>query len=108
MTRVLSVIAAPYHNADTWQFEISASIGVTLFPQDAVDADILLRQADQAMYTAKQSGRNRYHFFDLPLERQMVSKYETLERIRQGLASGEVLSLFPTPSRFRQQSRRRR
>jgi len=42
---------------------VSASIGVTFYPQDDVDADKLMRHADHAMYLAKQSGRNRYHFF---------------------------------------------
>jgi len=94
LARVLDAIAAPYHNGDTRLFEITASIGVTLFPQDAVDPDILLRQADQSMYTAKQNGRNCYHFFDLPLELLMASKRETLGRIRQGLASGEFCLYF--------------
>ncbi len=44
--------------------QISASIGVTFFPEDNVDIDQLLSHADQAMYRAKQAGRNRYHLFD--------------------------------------------
>lgn len=44
--------------------KVSASIGVTLYPQDSSEADILLRHADQAMYAAKESGKNRYHLFD--------------------------------------------
>jgi diguanylate cyclase (GGDEF)-like protein/PAS domain S-box-containing protein len=45
--------------------QVSASIGVTFYPQHKdVDADQLIRQADQAMYIAKQSGKNRYHIFD--------------------------------------------
>lgn len=45
--------------------QVSASIGVTFYPQaDEVDGDQLIRQADQAMYVAKQSGKNRYHVFD--------------------------------------------
>jgi diguanylate cyclase (GGDEF)-like protein len=43
---------------------VSTSIGVTLYPQDSVDADQLMRHADQAMYVAKESGENRYHLFD--------------------------------------------
>ena len=45
--------------------QVSASIGVTSYPQnDEVDGDQLIRQADQAMYIAKESGKNQYHFFD--------------------------------------------
>jgi diguanylate cyclase (GGDEF)-like protein/PAS domain S-box-containing protein len=48
--------------------QISASIGVTVYPQDGVDADQLMRHADQAMYIAKQAGKNRYHLFDTALD----------------------------------------
>lgn len=44
--------------------KVAASIGVSFYPEDNVDADILLRHADQAMYSAKESGGNCYHFFD--------------------------------------------
>ena len=43
---------------------VSASMGFTLFPDDAVDAETLMLHADQAMYVAKQQGKNRYQFFD--------------------------------------------
>ena len=43
---------------------VSASMGVTLYPQDDVDADALLLHADHAMYAAKLAGKNRYHVFD--------------------------------------------
>jgi diguanylate cyclase (GGDEF)-like protein len=42
---------------------ISASIGVAVYPNDAEDADQLMRYADQAMYKAKQKGKNRYCLF---------------------------------------------
>ena len=44
-------------------FQLSASLGVTLFPQDGGDADTLLRHADSALYYAKGQGRNNYQFF---------------------------------------------
>ncbi len=94
LARMLGVIADPYPDNDTLQFKLSASIGVTLFPQDAAEPDILLRHADQAMYTAKQNGRNCYHFFNLPLERRMSIRSETLGRIRQGLETGEFCLYF--------------
>jgi diguanylate cyclase (GGDEF)-like protein/PAS domain S-box-containing protein len=44
---------------------VSCSIGMSIYPDDDADVDTLLRHADQAMYDAKQHGRNRYHFFDV-------------------------------------------
>ncbi len=51
-------------SVDGAMLQVSVSIGVTLYPQDAAEIDQLMRQADQAMYQAKQAGKNRYHLFD--------------------------------------------
>jgi len=62
--RLLEAASQPIHLGDL-VIQVSASIGVTFFPQDdEVNGDQLIRQADQAMYVAKQSGKNRYHVFD--------------------------------------------
>tara|TARA_R110002153_G_scaffold61065_2_gene164863 strand:+ start:12510 stop:15125 length:2616 start_codon:yes stop_codon:yes gene_type:complete len=64
---------------------VSASIGVTLYPQDSVDADQLMRHADQAMYVAKESGKNRFHLFDTAQDDAMKAERESLEAIRSAL-----------------------
>jgi diguanylate cyclase (GGDEF)-like protein/PAS domain S-box-containing protein len=64
---------------------LSASVGVTLFPLDASDADQLLRHADHAMYQAKQSGKNRYHYFDVKDDLAVKSHRESLDRINSAL-----------------------
>jgi len=72
--------------------QVSASLGVTRYPQAGeVDADQLLRQADQAMYQAKLAGKNRYHFFDAEQDRSLRGHHESLERIRQALAEREFV-----------------
>ncbi|MGE5757371.1 MAG: EAL domain-containing protein [Sideroxydans sp.] len=63
------------------QFEISASIGVSLYPGDDYDPDTLMRHADQAMYTAKQSGKNRYHLYDAANDLRARSHHEFLRRL---------------------------
>ncbi|MGE5490760.1 MAG: putative bifunctional diguanylate cyclase/phosphodiesterase, partial [Actinomycetota bacterium] len=93
--RVLSTLSAPYA-IDGMQVELSASIGVTLYPSDGADPDVLLRHADQAMYIAKQAGRNRYHLFDSEHDRRLSEHRERLTRIESALASGE-LALFYQP-----------
>jgi diguanylate cyclase (GGDEF)-like protein len=69
--------------------QVSASIGVTFYPQDAMDADQLLRHADQAMYQAKQAGRNRYQLFDLHHHAALRSQYASLAEISRGVERGE-------------------
>lgn len=68
---------------------LSASIGVALCPGNDLDVDTLLRQADQAMYVAKQSGKNRYHLFDATQDLRVRSHHELVGQIRNGLANGE-------------------
>lgn len=62
--RMLDAAAQPVR-VDELELQVSASIGVSFYPQrEEIDADQLTRQADQAMYKAKQSGKNRYQVFD--------------------------------------------
>ncbi|TAK62968.1 GGDEF domain-containing response regulator [Methylobacter sp.] len=68
---------------------LTASIGVSIFPGDDNDPDVLLRHADQAMYIAKQSGKNRYHLFDPTHDRQSRIYQEAMLRIQQGLDKQE-------------------
>ncbi len=71
---------------DGLELYVSASVGVAFYPQvDAIDADQLMRQADQAMYAAKQSGKNRYYLFDAEHERAVRGQHESVESIRQAL-----------------------
>lgn len=64
LRRLLRAAAEPVAMDDA-TIQVTASMGVTIYPQDSVDADSLMRHADQAMYRAKQAGRNRYCRFDL-------------------------------------------
>ena len=88
MSRVLTAVAKPYA-VGTAAAEVSASIGVALFPEDGDDADSLLRHADQAMYLAKQAGRNRYHRFDQREEEASGSHRDMMLRLLGALDNGE-------------------
>lgn len=88
LNRLLEIIHQPIQlQADS--IRISASIGVALYPEDNHDPDTLLRHADQAMYVAKQSGKNHYHLFDSTNDLRTRSHHEFLMQIRNGLAQGE-------------------
>ena len=71
---------------------ISASIGVTLFPQEEdIDAEQLLRQADQAMYQAKLAGKNRYHVFDPQADRNARGLHQSVDHVRRALESDQLV-----------------
>ena len=73
---------------------ISASIGVALYPQDARQAELLLRYADQAMYQAKKQGKNAYVFFDATVHHQEHSRQQQLALVSQGFQRGELLLYY--------------
>ncbi|MCX8145905.1 MAG: EAL domain-containing protein [Azovibrio sp.] len=88
LERLLQAAAAPLQIKGI-PLQLSASLGVTLYPHDGSDADTLLRHADQAMYQAKQAGKNRYHLFDPERDRQAKTHWESVSRLTQALAQGE-------------------
>jgi diguanylate cyclase (GGDEF)-like protein/PAS domain S-box-containing protein len=91
INRLLDVASRPTL-VENLSLKVSASIGVSFYPQDDdTDADQLLRQADQAMYSAKLAGKNRYHLFDAKHDRTLRARNEALERIRLALAQNEFV-----------------
>ncbi len=94
LDRLIEVAAQPVPIGDAL-CEVSASIGVSYYPQgEDIDADQLLRQADQAMYRAKQAGKNRYHVFDTEKYRTLRTRHEGFDSIENALANGQFLLYF--------------
>lgn len=94
LSRLLAAAAQPIQVQDLL-LKVSASLGVTFYPQaEDVDADQLLRQADQAMYQAKVTGKNRYHVFDAEQDRSVRGQHESLQRIREALDQREFVLYF--------------
>lgn len=88
LSRLLQSVARPIF-IDGAALTITASIGVTLFPDDGSDADTLLRHADQALYAAKEAGRDRYHLFDSRHDLAARERRTFLARLETALAQGE-------------------
>ncbi len=88
LERVLAKVSEPMMLGGE-PVSVSASIGVTLYPDDNVDADNLLRHADHAMYSAKQLGKNRFQMFDARLERQIAQRVELLAKVERGLEENQ-------------------
>lgn len=95
LAQVMQSIGSPYQ-LGTERVSVTASIGFTLYPQDDADADTLLRHADQAMYAAKQAGRNRFNEFDATQERHTRQLREQIAQLREALARGQF-ELFLQP-----------
>ena len=94
LTRLLAAASQPVM-VDDIELRVTASLGVTFFPQgDEVDADQLLRQADQAMYQAKLAGKNRFHVFETDIDRSLRSQNETIDGIRRALDRNELVLYF--------------
>ncbi len=90
LDRLLQAASSPCSAGES-MLQVSASVGVTVFPHDNANADQLVRHADQAMYTAKQSGKNQYAFFDYVSERAVDAAVATLPEIKLGLERSEFV-----------------
>ncbi|MEW8351548.1 MAG: EAL domain-containing protein [Candidatus Thiodiazotropha taylori] len=94
LERLLNAASRPV-DLDGLSLQVSSSLGVALFPQaEEVDADQLLRQADQAMYQAKLSGKNRFAVFDAVLDRSIRIHHENIKAIRHGLHNNEFVLYY--------------
>ena len=90
LERLLLAASEPIE-VDDLVLNVTVSIGVTLYPKDDVDADLLMRHADQAMYSAKGSGKNCYHFFDTAQDNAVNAHQKSLESIRSALDNNQFL-----------------
>ncbi|MCA1248215.1 bifunctional diguanylate cyclase/phosphodiesterase [Massilia sp. MS-15] len=89
VARLLRVIAEPVSLGGATVC-VSASAGLAFYPQsEDVDADQLIRQADQAMFDAKMGGKNRYFTFDTHGYREMIERAEEIEALERAIAGQE-------------------
>jgi len=87
--RMLVAIALPFY-IEQIEAELTVSIGVAIYPDDVDEADILIRRADQAMYTAKTSGKNQFHLFDSAADRRMRAEHDLSLRVALALEHDEL------------------
>ncbi|MDD2267311.1 bacteriohemerythrin [Sulfuricurvum sp.] len=94
LERLLNAASQPIQ-IDQLVLEVSASLGATFYPQiQDIQADQLLRQADQAMYQAKQAGKNRFHLFDIEHDQNIRIHNEHLEEIKSALHTNEFCLFY--------------
>lgn len=95
LERILNAVRMPITVEHT-VLNVSGSIGVSLYPQDHADADTLLRHADQAMYLAKDAGKNRFHMFDPSSDQKAQEHRRMVDRLNTALQKQEF-RLFYQP-----------
>ena len=85
---IILKLANPFH-LDKESAYISASIGITFYPNDASDAHNLIKNADQAMYAAKNKGRNRFSYFTPALQEEALKRLRMASDMRTALLEGQ-------------------
>ncbi len=88
--KLIDQLSSPYH-LDTDTVHVSASIGISLCPGDAQDGDTLMKNADQAMYAAKNQGRNRYSFFTAGMQEEAQTRMKLSNELRLALERQEFI-----------------
>ena len=77
---------------------VSASIGVSLYPNDGGDAGTLLKCADTAMYRAKESGRSTYRFYLPKMNERAVARMKLEGKLARGASTRRIPTALPTSS----------
>ncbi|GAB6142390.1 hypothetical protein JCM14076_31190 [Methylosoma difficile] len=93
MQRILSAVAEPCV-IEGRDFVVSCSIGISIYPDDGIDPNTLLKHADSAMYKAKQSGRNNFQFYTRELNKILIKRMELEYRLRRALEQDEFLLYY--------------
>jgi diguanylate cyclase (GGDEF)-like protein/PAS domain S-box-containing protein len=86
--RMLQAVARA-HSIDRHDLHITASIGVSVYPDDGLDAETLIKNADTAMYQAKENGRQNYRFFEPEMNVRAVERQSIEEGLRRALERRE-------------------
>jgi diguanylate cyclase (GGDEF)-like protein/PAS domain S-box-containing protein len=87
--KIISKLAEPFRLGREVVY-VSASIGITLYPDDAIDIDALMKNADQAMYVAKNKGRNRSSYFTASLQEAAQTKLRLTNDLRGALSTNQL------------------
>jgi len=86
--KILAQLALPF-NLDEQEVYVTGSIGITVFPSDGDTAERLYQNADNAMYAAKEAGRNQFSFFTAEMQKQAETRLILLNELRQAIENKE-------------------
>ncbi len=93
-TAIIERLTQPYELAGVAGSRVSASVGISLFPEHGQDADSLLKHADIAMYAAKTGGKGRYKIYDASLSESLMQRLVEEHALRQAIERGEFVVYY--------------
>ena len=91
--RMLHAVSRP-HSIDQHDLHVTTSIGVSVYPEDGLDAETLIKNADTAMYQAKESGRQSFQFFKPAMNARAVERQSIEEGLRRALQRQEFVLYY--------------
>jgi diguanylate cyclase (GGDEF)-like protein len=91
--RIVRTMSAPFQ-IDGHQIAIGASVGIAVAPQDGETTDVLMKNADMALYRAKSEGRSTYHFFEKDMDAAIQKRRMIEAGLRAALAANELRVVF--------------
>ncbi|MHB1214389.1 MAG: putative bifunctional diguanylate cyclase/phosphodiesterase [Thiobacillus sp.] len=91
--KIIGSLARPFHLGNEVVY-VTASIGITLYPVDAGDIDTLMKHADQAMYAAKNQGRNRFCYFTASLQEAAQTRLKLSRDLREAVIERQFTTHF--------------
>ena len=97
--KLLATVSEPL-TLEGHEVSVSPSIGISVFPRDGATADALIKDADAAMYLAKERGRSNYQFFDAKLSEAAYRTLELETRLRHAVREGEFVVHYQPQLRF--------
>jgi diguanylate cyclase (GGDEF)-like protein/PAS domain S-box-containing protein len=87
--KILEAVRYPFH-LEGREFFITTSIGISLYPEDGLDAETLIKNADTAMYQAKEQGRDNYQLFNAYINAKALQRIAMEHGLRRALSANEL------------------
>jgi diguanylate cyclase (GGDEF)-like protein/PAS domain S-box-containing protein len=91
--KIITALSLPY-KIEEHELTVTASVGISIYPDSAKDASGLMRNADTSMYGAKEAGRNRYQFYSLDVTSRATERLSLERDLRSAVERNEIFAVY--------------